>query len=165
MDNDDELDELNQKINKKFIRHVIKPMEQAHRYHSSSSVQETAYKIPSSSDVFRPPHPPNYHLAINPLRPQDYGQKPPPHHAESFQMPPLKQRTPVQDLYRYPPVSAPAPPPPPTPESLNCVVVCQHVKSCPVCSQLYKPQTGVYLAIITILVIIILFLFKKIFQF
>ena len=66
---------------------------------------------------------------------------------------------------RATPTPIPTPVPPPAPAPINCVTICAHVQSCPVCSQLYRPYTGIYLAVIVILIIVILFLLKKIFQF
>jgi hypothetical protein len=133
MYNEENVDALNEKIHKKFIRNVIKPMEQ---YYGHQSYQ-SPYKIPSSSSFLSP---------IKAFNPEEYEKVP------------KEEKTPIYLSSTY---STPCP----TPAPLNCIVVCEHIQSCPVCSQLYKPYTGVYLTVITILVIIILFLLKKIFQF
>lgn len=135
MYNEENVDELNEKIHKKFIRNVIKPMEQ---YYGHQSYQ-SPYKIPSSSSFLHP---------MKPFIPEEYERIP------------KEEKTPIY-LSSY----SPSPSPCPTAAPLTCIVVCEHIQSCPVCSQLYKPYMGVYLTIITILVIIILFLLKKIFQF
>lgn len=49
------------------------------------------------------------------------------------------------------------------PEVTNCRHVADHTTNCPVCCKLYKGYDALYLTIIAILVIIIMFLIKKIF--
>jgi hypothetical protein len=153
-------DDLGYKINKKFIRNVIKPMKQQQQMYSSTT-DGLPYQIPSASELFgfpssspppsptaSPSHSP-YETPV-PFQPHQYAEK---------------RVTPVRTpLYRNVAEESP-PPPPPQPPVLNCVSICSHVQSCPVCSQLYRPYTGIYATIIVILIIVILFLLKKIFQF
>jgi hypothetical protein len=212
----DDLDDLHQKINKKFIRNVIKPMEQMQR-----RSDDLPFQIPSASELFGyshasadmptprggslpvPRHPRDEH-AVNagmgvghasnygttvvstgqsghsghpghvPFQPEAYHsggygeetpRRPPPRrmlrspesYVEGYHSPPMATR--IQAT------PTPTMTPTPVPEPMNCVSICTHVKSCPVCSQLYRPYTGIYLAVIVILIIVILFLLKKIFQF
>lgn len=210
----DDLDDLHQKINKKFIRNVIKPMEQMQR-----RSDDLPFQIPSASELFGYPHAssdmptprggslpvprhprdeytgntentemgvghasnygppvvPSGHSGHVPFQPEAYNAymeeerprhpRPPPrrmlrspeNHVEGYHSPPMATR--IQAT------PTPTMTPTPVPEPMNCVSICTHVKSCPVCSQLYRPYTGIYLAVIVILIIVILFLLKKIFQF
>jgi hypothetical protein len=163
-------EDLEYKINKKFIRNVIKPMKQQQMY--SSTTDSLPYQIPSASELFgfptsspspSPPPPsqqpptssPSPYETPVPFQPHQYTET----------RPLAPGRT---SLYRNfedydPPTPRPTSPPPPP--VLNCVSICGHVQSCPVCSQLYRPYTGIYATIIVILIIVILFLLKKIFQF
>jgi len=210
----DDLDDLHQKINKKFIRNVIKPMEQMQR-----RPDDLPFQIPSASELFGYPHASadmptprggslpvprhprdehagnagnagmgvghdtNYGSTIAsrqsghvPFEPEAYNAymeerprhpRPPPRrmlrspegYVEGYHSPPMATR--IQATPTPTPTMAPTP----VPEPMNCVNICTHVKSCPVCSQLYRPYTGIYLAVIVILIIVILFLLKKIFQF
>jgi hypothetical protein len=191
----DDMEDLHQKINKKFIRNVIKPIEQMQR-----RADDLPFQIPSASELFGYPMsgPPLPHetqprggsLPVprhpreeygedesNPFQPAAYSVRRP----YVNEAPPLPRRrmirpSEVEEGYLAPPrappratltpIPTPIPtPPPPTPAPINCVTICAHVQSCPVCSQLYRPYTGIYLAVIVILIIVILFLLKKIFQF
>ena len=145
--------DLQQRINKKFIRNVIKP-----RQYLSHVDEQMPYTIPNSSEL----------LTDKPFEPKTYFA--PYRHGPILQQqsPPFQQthafREAFETLSPQRP-SPPPPPPPPSPHVVNCVFICEHVRSCPVCSQIYRPQTGIYLTVIVILVIVILFLLKKIFQF
>lgn len=143
-------DDLEQKINRKFIRNVIKPLEQINRYNEPT----TPYQIPSASELFQRYPPTGSQI---PFEPSLYTSRPP------LTSPLVSEHR--APLPSSPVVSLPQPPVPVPPTPLNCVTVCGHVKACPVCSQLYRPYIGVYLTVIVILVIIILFLAKKLFRF
>lgn len=200
----DDFDDLHQKINKKFIRNVIKPMEQMQR-----RSDDLPFQIPSASELFGYPHPSadntasrggslpiprhprdehagnagnagmgvgnasNYGAPLGssehvPFQPEAYA--PPRRHFIEERPPPRRMIRPldIHEEYQSPAMSTriqATPTPTPTPDPINCVTICAHVQSCPVCSQLYRPYTGIYLAVIVILIIVILFLLKKIFQF
>ena len=199
----DDFDDLHQKINKKFIRNVIKPMEQMQR-----RSDDLPFQIPSASELFGYPHPSSDNTASRggslplPRHPRDehaenagmgvgHGNYDPsyttgpsghvPFQPEAYasqrrnftdeRPPPRRMIRPsdIHEEYQSPAMSTriptPSPTPTATPEPINCVTICAHVQSCPVCSQLYRPYTGIYLAVIVILIIVILFLLKKIFQF
>ena len=47
-------------------------------------------------------------------------------------------------------------------DNLNCRDVCNHIKNCEVCKQLYKSDKSLYILIIVILAVICLLLFKKV---
>jgi len=157
----EDYDDLHQKINKKFIRNVIKPMRHAERHQD----MEIPYQIPSASELFGLPRnslpapPPVSSRQERPFQPSVYEGYPSEHPPET---PRIRRSTPL--VYATAPPTPQPSPQPPTPV-MNCITICQHVQTCPVCSQLYRPYTGIYLAVIVILVIVILFLLKKIFQF
>lgn len=192
----DDIDDLNQKINKKFIRNVIKPMAQMQR-----RGEDLPFQIPSASELFGYPMagPPLPHASPNMPNPRG-GSMPVPRHPrdeyasssdshyrrgpqdhvpfqpgaygtprQNFEERPRRRMirpSDVEENYQYAtPPPTPPPVPIPTPAPINCVTICAHVQSCPVCSQLYRPYTGIYLAVIVILIIVILFLLKRIFQF
>ena len=46
--------------------------------------------------------------------------------------------------------------------NLTCLDVSNHVQGCPICSKLYQNDKSIYIAIISILVILCLILFKKV---
>lgn len=48
--------------------------------------------------------------------------------------------------------------------SISCIEIVNHIKSCPICSKLYKTDTSIHLIIIVILCIICVLLFKKVMQ-
>lgn len=50
-----------------------------------------------------------------------------------------------------------------SPKYHNCCELLHEVQSCPVCKQMYKKNDGIYITVIVILLVIILFLLKKIF--
>lgn len=190
----DDIDDLNQKINKKFIRNVIKPMAQMQR-----RGDDLPFQIPSASELFGypmsgpalPPPPRGGSLPVPrhprdeyasqedrgaaplrggrdhvPFQPSQYGSYYPEDRPPRRRM--IRHNPDIEEEYHSPrtPVATASPaPPPPTPVPINCVAICGHVQSCPVCSQLYRPYTGIYLAVIVILIIVILFLLKRIFQF
>jgi len=165
----EDYDDLHQKINKKFIRNVIKPMRYAEKHHDTGA-DAIPYQIPSASELFGNQDVPRGGSlpASRPMHPQrdDWA----PFHAEQYSSPPIP--SPPRRFLRATPVMMPPPmetpiqtPVPPSLPVMNCVAICGHVQSCPVCSQLYRPYTGIYLAVIVILIIVILFLLKKIFQF
>ena len=168
----EDYDDLHQKINKKFIRNVIKPMRYAER-HQDTAADAIPYQIPSASELFgnqdiprggslpasRPMHPrepPPQREDWAPFHAENYASPPPP--------PPPRRFLRATPVMAPPPMETQTPGPQPLPV-MNCVAICGHVQSCPVCSQLYRPYTGIYLAVIVILIIVILFLLKKIFQF
>jgi len=150
--------DLQQRINKKFIRNVIKP-----RQYLSHIEEQMPYRIPNSSEL----------LKDKPFEPETYFT--PYRHGPILQQQPFQQthalREPFETLSSPTPPPSPSPPTPPpspsppSPPVVPCVFICEHVRSCPVCNQIYRPQTGIYLTVIVILVIVILFLLKKIFQF
>jgi len=158
-------DDLSYKINKKFIRNVIKPMKQQQMY--SNTTDSLPYQIPSASELFgfptsspQPPPPTSSPSSLYespvPFQPHQYTEK--------RTTPLVLGRTSsYRNFEEYD--APPRPTQPPQPPVLNCVSICSHVQSCPVCSQLYRPYTGIYATIIVILIIVILFLLKKIFQF
>ena len=162
----EDYDDLHQKINKKFIRNVIKPMRHAERHQD----MEIPYQIPSASELFGlprnslpappPPVSSRQERQERPFQPSVYEGYPP--ESPPMETPRIRRSTPL--VYATAPPTPQPSPQPPTPV-MNCITICQHVQTCPVCSQLYRPYTGIYLAVIVILVIVILFLLKKIFQF
>lgn len=133
--------ELETKIQNKFIRNIVKPypVHIPKKLEDDNAVQQ---QIPSSSSL--------YHHTPFPLKTQ-IQSNPPPQQPLYEQPPPIKQQPPLRIIDYCPPI--------------NCVIVSDHVKQCPVCSQIYRPYTGVMLTIIIILVVVILFLLKKILQF
>jgi hypothetical protein len=116
--------------------------------------------IPSGPTGHVPFRPEAYSMEERPRPPRRMIRSSSDMHEEGYHHPPPPMSTRIQS-----PPPTTLPPPTPVPEPMNCVSICTHVKSCPVCSQLYRPYTGIYLAVIVILIIIILFLLKKIFQF
>lgn len=51
------------------------------------------------------------------------------------------------------------------PSSMNrpvCLDICDHIRTCPLCSRFYKPNTTIYIVIIAILIVICLMLMKKV---
>ena len=175
----DDYDDLHQKINKKFIRNVIKPIQQIER----QATEPLPYQIPSASELFGAqrggslpvPRPQRTETDWVPFEPHSYREDEG-YVEESFETSPaplpsrprrrVLSATPrTSPILVAPPTPTPTSIPTPEPTPMNCVTICAHVQSCPVCSQLYRPYIGVYLAVIVILIIVILFLLKKIFQF
>lgn len=183
----EDLNELTQKINRKFIRNVHNPMRVL-----KQMGERQAYQIPSSSELFatdrlhvgemhqpfnpgqyldaRPPHDTPYIAQALPAAPMPIGAYPETRVQPRYMAQPLPGAVPTNEGYGGYGMgngSGPNPMPthPPSPPAPDCVSICRHVQNCPVCSQLYRPQTGIYLTVIAILVIIILFLLKKIFDF
>jgi len=161
-------EDLETRIHKKFIRNTFKPP----RYHPAphedpmipSSPPPISYEIPKASEIF----------PVTTVTPIQDLSPPPAHHnpfspETFFPSPPQQQPSPSPAPPRFIPVAAPQPPSTilkeKDPSCLHCVDVCRHVQKCPVCSQVYRPYTGMFLTIIAVLVLVILFLLKKIFQF
>jgi len=147
--NADELMELNQKINKRFIRDVYKPPKHIGR-------------IPNSSEFFSPEHAPVHPNVIRPFMPQEFHEK--------FEPP--KKIIKMPALHSVPATSTNAPPKPvmtPSPyyqvakstPAPTCLDVSCHTTSCPVCSQLYKRLDYMYISVIIFLVIIIMVMWKR----
>lgn len=49
-------------------------------------------------------------------------------------------------------------------DSLNCISVANHIKQCPVCSQLHKSNSHIFMGIIIALIILALFLGRRFFE-
>lgn len=138
-----DLDELNQKIQNRFIRDVVKPYSNGIR--KPMHIPPTPYIIPKASEVFYPPPIP--------------------------EMPNNRPRRIVHVPPQYTPIMSSAPPTAPCPldyrvkETVNigCIDIHQHVNNCPVCSKLHRPYNSILMVIIVILLLIILFLAKKAF--
>ena len=130
--------ELETKIQNKFIRNIVKPYPvNIPKKSNQDEENQVIMQIPSSSSLYRQPPYPISSLTTPIQKTSVPYQKP---------LPP-----PIRMIDYCPPI--------------NCVVVSDHVKQCPVCSQIYRPYTGVMITIIIILIVVILFLLKKLLQF
>lgn len=47
---------------------------------------------------------------------------------------------------------------------INCIDISNHITQCPVCSKLYKSNSNIYIGIILVLIILLVFLGKKVFD-
>jgi len=132
--NNSYIDELNEKINRRFIRNIVKP-------YNNDLKKKPIYRIPNSSDWLpkKPVQP-----GINFTMPQGINDR---------------VETGIHEKY------TPAPKYIPVYVEQSCKNINDHVHSCQICSQLYRPYNNILLIIIFILVIIILFLIKKIYNF
>ncbi|NDE15969.1 hypothetical protein EBZ80_13665 [bacterium] len=132
----DDLQELNQKIQHRFIRDVVKPYGPAAR--------KREYRIPD----LRP------RRESTTLRKTPIGEIK--SHAHEKEINPYT-------LYRpeafEPPPSPPATPPPVV---LSCLDIHRHVHDCPICGRLYQSYSPVYIGIILILVLVIAVLLKQV---
>lgn len=180
-----DLEELNQKIQNRFIRDVVKPY--------SNSIKKraqipTRYRIPKSSEFFTPGN--NLKTIISPEVPLE------PYQPVMYENQPRQQRRVLnhnlnpyvenfkQDV-KFTPLRSPTPsssptmlpsmsptvyplnmsPPPPIQIVKEIVIDCRqvhkHSSDCPVCSKIYRSNYSIFMVIIVILVLIILFLSKK----
>lgn len=122
-----ELSELNQKINNRFIRNVYKPPKRTRLLHSSEIIPQHEEQV---------------------LRP--------------FVM--QQQQTPQYETFQQFDNRIMATPSPFYHQEPDCRNVADHTTNCPVCCKLYKSYNVIYITIIAILIIIIMFLLKKIFS-
>lgn len=132
----DDLQELNQKIQHRFIRDVVKPYGPAAR--------KREYRIPD----LRP------RRESTTLRKTPIGEIK--NHAHEKEINPYT-------LYRREPFEPPATTPPPVQNrALSCLDVHRHVHDCPICGRLYRSYSPVYIGIILILVLVIAFLLRRV---
>lgn len=133
-----DLEELNKKINHRFIRNIVKP-------YNNSLKKPTYYQIPKSSDLT------NYQKQKTPLPVEffnnDYGK-----YSYAKKIEPREEFTPMPTFI-------------PTMIELNCKNVHGHIKSCEICTKLYQPYNSILMVIIVILIIIILFMIKRMYNF
>lgn len=70
----------------------------------------------------------------------------------------MLRQIPITELYKNPPSTEK-----PSNNYHNCCDLYHQVQSCPVCKSVYTKNDGIYITVIVILLVIILFLLKKIF--
>lgn len=133
--NQAELSELNTKINNRFIRNVYKPPKQS----SSQPPPPQQQRLLNSSEFMEHARP----MVMMDAEEEVVVDIPPP----DVMMPTHARATPSP--YYCP--------------SLDCRHVATHTTTCPVCQKLYKGYDAVYIAIIVALMIVIIFLIKKMF--
>ena len=61
-------------------------------------------------------------------------------------------------------IMKPQPTPTPHKKEHNCCAVYEDIQNCPVCKTVYNQKDGIYVAVITILAVIILLLVKKLYM-
>uniref|UniRef100_A0A6C0K4B5 Uncharacterized protein n=1 Tax=viral metagenome TaxID=1070528 RepID=A0A6C0K4B5_9ZZZZ len=158
-----DLDELNQKIQNRFIRDVVKPYSNGIR--KPVHIPPTQYTIPKASEVFSAPP-----SSLPPASSGGGGG------GGGYRIPEMgatgttRQRRVVHVPPQYTPlVNSPSPCPldfrfrEKTSVNIACLDIHQHVGNCPVCSKLHRPYNSILMVIIVILLLIILFLAKKCF--
>jgi hypothetical protein len=138
----DDLQELNQKIQHRFIRDVVKPYGPAAR---------------------RPPVAREYRVPdLRPRRESTTLRKTPIGETTGH-----KEINPYT-IYRREAFEPPQATPPPAREEvvvrLSCLDVHRHARDCPICGRLYLSYSPVYIGVILILVLVIVFLLKNIME-
>ena len=163
-----DLDELNQKIQNRFIREVVKPYSNGIR--KPMHIPPSQYTIPKSSEVFSsssPAQPPPLPSICLNRQGQSQSQR------RIVHVPP--QYTPIMTTPLSPShmqqlqTQAPCPLDFRFRENKNtvniaCLDIHQHVGNCPVCSKLHRPYNSILMVIIVVLLLVILFLSKKSFR-
>lgn len=133
---EDETEELQNRIQKKFIRNIVKPYPSS-TFLSNNLPEYDHQEIPSSSSL---------HMNAAPV------------------MEAAVTKTPL--FTSVIPTATHNKPKAEETVTIHCIDVNKHVNTCPVCAQIYRPNIiGVLITIIIILVVVILFLLKKLLQF
>lgn len=165
-----DVEELQQKIQHRFIRDVVKPYSNSIK--KPPHMPEGRYRIPKSSEYLQ-------ERIIVPQGPMER------------YVSPLNRRVVNKDIYNSTPLRSPIDEPVlqqsersakytpsmipsnypttvPAPVvvasneiNIDCRQVHEHASSCPVCSKIYQSNYSIFMVIIVILVLIILFLSKK----
>jgi len=101
--------------------------------------------LPSASEIDRK------HIRQNYIPPQESGMNAQYYHVEEYQEPQQPQSQPQPQLqHEF------------QPNSISCMEIAFHVKSCPICTHYYNTNISLYIATIVLLIVIILFLLKNI---
>jgi hypothetical protein len=154
-----DLNDLNQKIQNRFIREVVKPYSNGIR--KPMHIPPSQYTIPKSSEVFSssspPPPPPLPFIGSNR---QGQGQQRrivhvPPQYTPIT--PHMQQACPLDFRFQEKIEQK-------NTVNIACLDIHQHVGNCPVCSKLHRPYNSILMVIIVVLLLIILFLSKKLFK-
>jgi len=164
-----DVEELQQKIQHRFIRDVVKPYSNSIK--KPPHLPEGRYRIPKSSEYLQ-------EKIIVPQAPIERYVSPQNRRVlnkDIYNYTPLRSpiEQPVQELpAKYSPSMIPLlyPTAAPLPSSapvavkeiiIDCRQVHGHASSCPVCAKIYRSNYSIFMVIIVILVLIILFLSKK----
>lgn len=167
-----DVEELQQKIQHRFIRDVVKPYSNSIK--KPPHLPEGRYRIPKSSEYLQ-------EKIIVPQAPIERYVSPQNRRVlnkDIYNFTPL--RSPIEQQAVQPqehtgkytpsmvPLHYPSAVPLPSPVVVNsneiiidCRQVHGHASSCPVCSKIYRSNYSIFMVIIVILVLIILFLSKK----
>lgn len=139
-----DLHELNQKIQHRFIRDVVKPYSNSIK--KSLNLPKNNYRIPKSSELLK-------EIPMN----------------ENFKS--INNKTTINSLNNsdiistYAPTMTPIPVQLNVPSKISCMDINMHINNCPICLKLYQPYNNVLMIIIVILILIILFFAKYCWKF
>lgn len=159
--------EFQEQVNRKFIRPTYRPFDDKPKKIFIRDNQIPTYKIPKpnfektklSVDDNSQQIPMNSFMQGRDPRVSNDGMFRPTLKTKPIHLENMVERIPSK-------IMKPQPTPMPTPHQKehNCCAVYEDIQNCPVCKTVYNQKDGVYIAIITIMAVIILLLVKKLYM-